>query len=264
MSSAPQSTYLGSRIIQKIAKLIVFTFLISASVTILGPQFANAAAPGDFDPSFNHSPEILFPTAGGSYDLIALDSADRAMLVGNYWDSVVGLQGIKVSRRLPNGLLDRSFGVNGYAYETATANGSQVEIQEETVKLGTDGSIYIAFLENPHSNPPTGFGVMKLTSAGRLDSNFGASGIYSNTSFPAGVIYGLAIDSSNGLIAGGTYSPDGSMIVYNNLLLRLNNLGSLDSSFGNQGFETTTPSGGGSQINSVDVSKYFKMLSFCW
>lgn len=161
---------------------------------------------------------------------------------GNMLFVVVNSTGLGVSRFLPDGTLDSSFGVNGVA---------QVNLSSVWPILGmvtaADGSVFIGTTAKDASSPairekPV---AVKLTPAGALDASFGVGGIA--FAFPAAstAIWGRGRDlkllSTGEIVVSGHLTvpnPTGSATPthWQAFVARLLSNGAVDTSFGSNGF----------------------------
>lgn len=145
-------------------------------------------------------------------------------------DNVAGGNGEILSRHLPNGTVDTTFGNNGYVYTknfTAPTPSNSTYV-DSTILFANDGSIYIS---NNQFQTLTSQ-IVKLNANGTINTNFGTNGklTLSNTIL---VNYSgrNQVELSNGnLLFEVTYSNDNT---YNLLCLTKN--GTTVTSFGNNG-----------------------------
>lgn len=128
-----------------------------------------------------------------------------------------------------SGSLDSSFGTGGKVITSINSGADKAY----AVALQTDGKIIVAGMT---TNASTGkdFACLRYNSDGTLDSTFGTSGIVTNDVQTGSddVVYSIAIQADGKIILAG-YSDDGSN--KNAALIRLNNNGTLDTSFGTSG-----------------------------
>jgi uncharacterized delta-60 repeat protein len=167
-----------------------------------------------------------------------VDSKNRILIV----NSDASYHGINVSRYLPDGTLDTSFGSSGSvditgAFGGLTGIALQIDADDSAVIAGTD------------STSPLGMAMVaaKVDRDGNLDPTFGDSGVSSVDAMPSGfdTIYtrALAIDSTHGIyISGYVNDSTSSSTLVKNMLVRLTNDGHLDHSFNHgQGYVITDP-----------------------
>jgi uncharacterized delta-60 repeat protein len=133
---------------------------------------------------------------------------------------------LMITRRLPNGNADNTFGDNG---QVRTTFGYQYCDTYEIEQL-SDGGILIAGMADGKS------AMLKLTENGSIDSTFGTNGrvIYSFGPSVGSRIRSLEIDQNNRIIAvGEAYNYDN--LSFDMAAIRFNSNGSVDSSFGISG-----------------------------
>ena len=129
------------------------------------------------------------------------------------------------------GVLDESFGTGGV--ETTTIDTTS---EIKSIAIDVSGRIVAGGV----SNDGTGvkFTLARYSETGALDISFGIRGINTFTVLPYSLINAIAIDSSGRIIAGGISSYDA--YAKNFILARFSDTGTVDTSFGNEGIETTT------------------------
>jgi uncharacterized delta-60 repeat protein len=133
---------------------------------------------------------------------------------------------LMITRRLPNGTADNSFGVNG---QVRTTFGFQYCDTYEIEQL-SDGGILIAGMADGNS------AMLKLSENGSIDSTFGTNGrvIYSFGPSVGSRIRSLEVDQNDRIIAvGEAYNYDN--LSFDMSVVRFNSNGSVDSSFGTSG-----------------------------
>ncbi|HEX3395833.1 MAG TPA: hypothetical protein VHS76_03965 [Steroidobacteraceae bacterium] len=164
------------------------------------------------------------PTTAMSDAQLAIDPAGNTIAATLSAD----LSNIVLTRYLPSGVLDTSFGTSGQltiqfpGYANAPFN----------VKAGADGSLYIAAASyNP--NPPWQPVVVKTTPAGTLDSSFGIGGFaffYADNFGPLGKATDLTVNADGTILVAGRVGDNSTMDQF--FVARLLSSGVLDSSFG--------------------------------
>lgn len=197
-----------------------FYFLIIASLISLGLYAQN---PGDYDPDFGTSGVVL--TAIGTDFCMANSMAiqrDGKILLGG--QARFGTYKFTLARYNTDGTLDADFGYEGIV-NTTIANsdfGVSVAVQDDgsIILAGRvfDGSDYYAT-------------VVRYTSIGELDPTFGVNGIIQLENL-SNIEQAVILD--DGKIVVGGYASD------NFALARLNSDGTIDISFGDNGY-TITP-----------------------
>lgn len=204
------------------AKLI-FLFVVVAVTAVSGTVMAR---PGTLDPSFSGDGIVIT-------DLLAHDSgADVAtgpggtVIVAGTRNRYGGNPDFAVVRYLSDGSLDTSFGGNGIAITPFTGDGTFAA----ALAVQDNGKIVVT--GNSGAYADTSLTVVRYTAAGTLDTTFSGDGILTaklGSSHNWGSSLGIQKDGKI-LVAGTSWISD-----YDFVLLRLNDDGSLDSSFGVSG-----------------------------
>lgn len=165
----------------------------------------------------------------------AIDSRGRYVIAGTSLSGVTGLRNFRAMRLLPNGNVDASFGVAGYA--EVDFNG--LDDYANAVAIDADDNVIIVG-EAGFSATDSDFGVVRLRGAdGMLDTTFNGTGkktvffdLGNGSKFDRA--RGLAIAASGGRITvvGTAYDASiGVTGVDKVALARLNSDGTLDTSF---------------------------------
>lgn len=155
--------------------------------------------------------------------LIAGTTDSNPSLFGVYWDTFV-------SRLMPDGTVDTTFGTNGHVKTDLGTNDDEVW----DVVVNSNGEIFVL--------AATQIGMvssklLKYDATGNLDTTFGINGIL-DVPFPVDSrVYELKINPTNELILGGTVLNT-STNQYEVQVIKLDAVGALVSSFGTAG--TTT------------------------
>jgi len=148
-----------------------------------------------------------------------------------------GTNGSAVFMRLnSNGSFDNSFGVNGVNSITLTPSEFQIEIND--VKVQSDGKI-LFFGHKEYITPQiTVSYAVRLNTNGTLDTGFGTNGIAETST----ALNYIDVTANGHLLSNGKYLLTGyrhanlSKTTANFMALRLNNNGSIDPSYGTNGF----------------------------
>jgi uncharacterized delta-60 repeat protein len=129
------------------------------------------------------------------------------------------------------GSLDTTFGTGGFFTTNFTQNGAA----DNAIAIQSDGKIIVGGLV-PLSSGGTTAALLRLNSNGTLDSSFGTGGIVtSDFSIDGGaIVFGIAIQPNGQIVAAaeGGFLDEGSVG-------RFNTDGSLDTTFGTNGFATS-------------------------
>jgi uncharacterized delta-60 repeat protein len=129
------------------------------------------------------------------------------------------------------GSLDTTFGTGGFFTTNFTQNGAA----DNAIAIQSDGKIIVGGLV-PLSSGGTTAALLRLNTNGTLDSSFGTGGIVtSDFSIDGGaIVFGIAIQPNGQIVAAaeGGFLDEGSVG-------RFNTDGSLDTTFGTNGFATS-------------------------
>lgn len=173
------------------------------------------------------------------------NSAARQVLTNDKGSLFLLLNNSFIAKRLPNGGIDSSYGINGYSKSVAISNGFAA--------LQADGKIIIA--GTPLNS--ASFIIARLTATGFTDNSFGINGIQT-TAFN-GTSYATSVALQNDgkiVVAGNTTDINGTYFA----LGRYNTNGTADNSFNSTGkvitdflFKTAPVNG----VDSVEVHNAF-------
>jgi uncharacterized delta-60 repeat protein len=209
-----------------------------------GPHFfwelARYNTDGSLDPSFGNGGVVLTnPNPSGYYNEIwdlALQPDGKILAAG---DMDVGSDGeFAVARYNANGTLDTTFGSGGIAASNPRVGYSDRAFA--VVVQPADGKIILAG-GSGGGNFDSHFAVSRFTPAGVLDPTFGGTGTIV-TDIPGSYeeAQDAVLQPDGKLVVVGYVSPAGVYPTVNNFaLVRYNANGSLDTSFGYQGFVIT-------------------------
>lgn len=187
----------------------------------------------------------------------AIDSRGRYVIAGTSLSGVTGLRNFRAMRLLPNGNVDASFGLAGYAEVDFNglddyANALAIDADDNVIIVGEAG----------YSATDSDFGVVRLRGTdGMLDTTFNGTGkatvffdLGSGSKFDKA--NGLAIAASGGriTIVGTAFDSTPGVLRNKVAISRLNSNGSLDTSFCNS---SCTTHGAFPAINSGRRIYYF-------
>jgi uncharacterized delta-60 repeat protein len=234
-----------------LAKLLILA-------TALNPGIATNVAYAD------PAPDILdthFGIAGvetstigvgnSAFNSIAIDSSGRIVAGGYSYDGTK--YNATVARYTTSGVLDSSFGINGV--ETSTAGLGESSFN--SIAIDSSGRIVAGGYSIKGGNAIVT--LLRYTASGVLDSSFGAGGVETSTVGAANsYIYGIAIDSSGRIVAGGT-SNNGIYQIYT--VLRYTSSGVLDNTFGIGGIVTSAIGAGDSELDSIAIDSSGRIVA---
>ena len=191
---------------------------------------------GSLDASFG-SGGIVSLTPSSSKNFVSahgivVQSDGNIVLVGN----VVGTA--TVWRFTTSGKLDTTFGSGGSA-AISVGSPRAVAMQNVTVNGSAQPMIVIAGFSTVtlKGKSHDELAVTRLTSSGRTDTSFGSAGLVAKDFGFSSLFMGLAIDSTNRIVAAGYASPgsgDEAVVAHYNVD------GSVDSGFGTNGYSFVT------------------------
>ncbi len=199
---------------------------------------------GMIDSSFGIN-GIVSTTFAGGYSkgspIAALQKDGKIVVVGIYPAS--DNESPTISRYLPNGKIDSSFGVNGLVHKVFPSK----RVFGEAVGIEPDGKIVIA---GQVSNPNENFGLARCTVDGNIDTSFGEKGrVHASYTSIVQQIWTMAIQPDGKIITGGI-AADGT----NDFgLVRILSNGIIDSSFGQYGEVRTDFCNSEDHANSIAV-----------
>ncbi|MFL5244963.1 MAG: hypothetical protein ACJ8FY_22910 [Gemmataceae bacterium] len=220
-----------------------------------GNEFAVARlnSDGSFDSSFGTGGEVFLPhfiysNENDSASGVALDSSGRIVVAGTANSSNFAL-----ARLNADGSLDTSFGNGG---EAVVPQFSNFFYQNDTlagVALDSSGQIVLVGTANGYSSSSftntSLIAIARLHSDASLDGSFGSGGQvllphFSDYYYASEIASGVALDSSGHIVvAGSSYGFFSDNYGNRTVAARLNNDGSLDSSFGAGGETAVTQFG---------------------
>lgn len=179
---------------------------------------------GTLDNTFGNA-GIVTDTYGDIATSVSVQSDGKIVIA-----SVTPNSNFLVARYNTNGILDNTFGTGG---KVVTPIGNGNEDAALAIKVQSDGKIIAAGYST--FNSITNFTVVRYNSNGTLDNTFGTGGISLNTiGSSGGAAFSLAIQTDGKIV--------GSGVSLNNedIILRYNANGVVDSAFGTNGMIKTT------------------------
>jgi uncharacterized delta-60 repeat protein len=193
---------------------------------------------GTSDPTFGTNGFMLVNIVAGSKDnanamqvqsdgtiLVAGTSDSDLSLFGTYWD-------VFVSRLLPDGTLDMSFGTNGHVKTNLGTN------DDEAWEIATTstGAIYVLAATQ---NTSIATKLLKYDAIGNLDMTFGTNGILDIPIAIDSRVYEMQINAQDEIIISGT-ELNSATNEYEVRVLKLDTQGAFITSFGNSGITSIT------------------------
>ena len=240
-------------------KRLTSLFTIAILLLSLLPLAQVHAASGDLDVTFGNGGIVFTDTTGVPGVQTDLDGAqataiqsDGKIVAAGYARDAAGVRQYTVVRYDANGTLDPYFGnggiarvsVDGYAYSVA------IQPDGKIVVAGYSGTAYSVFT------------AVRFTTDGQLDPAFANNGIATVDFGNNGALaWTVAVQSDLKIVlAGEKYGPG-----YQSALARLNENGSLDTSFGTGGKKTVAVAkSGGESIRALAIQGDGKIVTGGW
>ncbi len=199
---------------------------------------------GTPDTTFND--DGIFSASFGSGDTIGYNliyQNDGTILVAGIAEDVENQ--VFIARLTPEGFLDKTFGENNDGMTLAGVVGESVENTD--VATSADGSIFLVntFTDAADSKNSN---IMKFTADGDPDVAFGDQGIYELQIDEAVHIQAITLLSDANILAAGYDEENGTNSA---TLLRFNEDGSIDKSFGTDGILKLTVEGQSSTLQDI-------------
>ncbi len=212
---------------------------------------------GSLDDSFGNDGRVITSigtVSDGAYS-VAMQSDGKVVIAGYSNNEIAGVanKDFLVARYDSDGSLDTSFDTDGIA-TTPIGSGDEVA---RSVTVQADGKIVVAGSSKDGSNDD--FALVRYNADGSLDTSFGVGGIVTTPiSGNNDSAYSVALQTDGKIIAGGyNYNGSGNDFV----LVRYNDDGSLDGSFGAAGTVATAIGGGFGGVNSIALQADGKIVA---
>jgi uncharacterized delta-60 repeat protein len=213
-----------------------FTSCCSVIESLESRTLLALAAP---DPTFGGDGSLTFPFQGSQSTFangFDVQADGKAVVLGNIRGRDGTLQ-IFLARVNPNGSMDRTFGKNGRVITRIPGPQTQNDIiaNPHTVRVQGDGKILVA------GGLGDTWAVYRFNQNGTLDKSFDGDGIQSFSGVPGEGMFDIELLPGGKILVGGWAEPEpiGSTRSRDFGLARLNRNGSIDRSFGNNGFVHT-------------------------
>lgn len=249
----------GSICLQQDGKILLGGNIIDTS-NVNKPSgifFTRYDSRGQIDPSFGFNGVVAqFLTPFNCHGGEAVVQKDQKIIIASFMEGYIGQSyewGFGIVRFLKDGNIDSSFGINGLIFIPADIS------QINEIALQEDGDVVVG--ANSFKSPI----VIKIKKEGIIDSAFGVNGIttcnvhhlsYSNSS--------MKIQPDGKIIAGGRSSDTtiNYFPYFDFVIVRWNNDGSVDSSFGVNGVLTSKfDNAENNTLNAIAVSAEGKILA---
>lgn len=212
---------------------------------------------GTVDASFGTNGKINIPRGELWLQDMAVQADGKIILAG-------GGPQFTAARLNPNGSLDSSFGTGGIASHAAVSGVKGASAQNYAVALqpqaGGGERIVLGGWGMKKANGFANFNLVALSPSGAIDTSFGVSGrTLTEFSDGASIIFDLAIDSDNKIVAAGrvTTSCNGLDLAFAGYTAS----GSLDSAFSGDGKLTQDVYGGPDNALAVAIQSDGKIVA---
>ena len=202
---------------------VISTLVLTFLALLFFDATTITAAPGDLDLTFGVGGRI-YPPSGSQTPFsegndLVIQPDQKILVSASHFNHSNGRFELLVSRYLPNGNLDPTFGVGGNVFNSDVSGGK--------LALQSDGKILVAAGQ-----------ILRYLPDGNLDAAFDGDGVLQFSAFGA---YKLAIQNDGKIIVAGTkYIGPGNFgdpSLFG--LARLNSDGSFDTTFGSNGIVNT-------------------------
>ncbi len=181
---------------------------------------------GELDSDFNNGGIFTHSLGNGNSVAtgVVIQKDGKIVVAGAMND---GSHQIAVIRVTTDGFLDNSFADNGQLLLTVDAG----EVSTNAMKMASDGTFFLAGTITKDAAPSLGF-IAKITADGKTDDTFGTGGItYTPFSYDTD-IRAIALLADGKTLISGSFATKG---IAKAGLMRLNENGSIDATFGTSG-----------------------------
>ena len=219
----------------------------TADVTNVGVT-CNPSSGGMLDTTFNGTGYLSVDfSANTDWWLTGHANADSSIIVGGVTNAGGLDDNWIVSKVLPTGVIDTTFGTNGHLVVDRGAT------FEEVRGIFADGTGYLiaGTLFSTTSSTPS-FGVARITAAGALDNTFGTNGIVIHDTGQDQFVQDAQVDASGRIVMVG-WTTGGIGLPIDLIVGRINANGTLDTTFGTNGW-IVYDSGGGVDDEAYGVA----------
>lgn len=230
-------------------KIILFLLL---SLFLVVPQSAINAQPGTLDPGFGNAGLVMnFVASSNDKPNCAAIQSDGKILVGGnaYYDTVANKIGFVLARYNTNGTIDSSF--NGTGKVVTAITGSTNARAYAIALLPNDKIILSGYANIGGKNK---MAMVRYSANGIVDSTFGSNGIVTTAIGTLDDRSTSILLQANGKIVLAGISKS-TPTVYDFAIARYDSIGALDSTFSNDGINTTSFNSNNAICNSVAIQQ---------
>lgn len=206
---------------------------------------ARYTANGKLDTSFGNGAGYVTTKLGTSSVVDALAVQSDGKIVAGGYGTNNGVVEFGLARYNTDGTLDTSFGGGGTGFNVTSFGGNTANMT--SLAIDSNGDIVGGGWEGSSGSS---LAVARYTSAGVLDTSFGAGGATTTSISGSDAIESIAIDPQGNIVFGGYVSPSNSEHF---LVGRYTSSGALDTSFDGIGY-TATEIGDQDSIDSIAIA----------
>src|SRR5262245_495481 len=212
--------------------------VVSAITNNISSDFALARYNADGSPDTTFGVSGKATTDVSDFDFanaLAIQSDGKIVIAGqNVQSGLTSSADFALVRYNRDGSLDTTFGNNGKVATDFSGLGDRAN----ALAIQSDGKIIVAGATHWNGRPPFWLGgIVRYNHDGSLDATFGVGGKVTASFLETSYINSLVIQSDGRFIATGAFRSEGSFDVFG--IVRYNDDGSLDLTFGDQGRVTT-------------------------
>jgi uncharacterized delta-60 repeat protein len=226
-----------------------FNYFLLTSLSI-------AQSPGDLDKSFGNGGKVNVGITG-YYDVaesMALQQDGKIVVVGYGKESLVSFKGLSMARYLANGEIDIDFGNYGIIHRVT----NEVEGEANSVAIQKDNKIVVAGYSISSNTNSEEITLIRFNDNGNIDNTFGNKGfVVTEISDEKDVGSSVVIQADGKIVVVGTtdHKPTTDIV-----LIRYNQNGSLDRSFGIDGKVITDINSGFDIGMSIAIQRDGKLI----
>jgi uncharacterized delta-60 repeat protein len=245
----------ATNIILRAHWLVITVSVIAALVSLVQIIRPVEAAPGDLDPSFGQGGKVFHQGVPGVQSMVLQPDG-----------KILTVAGTGMIRYNPDGSLDETFGINGFAstiflYQgVGPQNGyvNHIVVQPDGKIVGC-GTMFAPNLQSD-------FMIARFNSNGSVDTTFGTGGVnYVNFTAKSEGAGSLAMQPDGKFVLGGGNSyvvggPGALGFEGDGMVVRFNSDGTLDTSFGLGGRQMVPWTNGRDAIKGVAISSSGKIV----
>lgn len=203
------------------------SFGVVLLATLLVTRSYPQAPPNGLDSSFGSGGKVVTAIGNGAGSYASLVQPDGKIVLAGYTDAVGAQRSFALTRYLPNGTLDLTFGVNGIVVSPAGTGlvSAFALVTQDDGKLIAGGGLELG--------STNAWILARYNSDGSLDTSFGNGGIVSTS--VGRYVNALLVEPDGKILAAGASNTTSSGLPIDFAIARYNPNGSSDTSFGNNG-----------------------------